>query len=48
MIAAIQFGIDRKYNETDPPYTVLIYNMGASATEGNREMLEFKKCVVSS
>jgi hypoxia up-regulated 1 len=31
--AAIQYGIDRKYNETDPPFNVLIYNMGASATE---------------
>eukprot|EP00463_Aulacantha_scolymantha_P003068 TRINITY_DN3856_c0_g1_i1.p1 TRINITY_DN3856_c0_g1~~TRINITY_DN3856_c0_g1_i1.p1 ORF type:complete len:126 (+),score=20.61 TRINITY_DN3856_c0_g1_i1:23-379(+) len=30
--AAIQYGIDRKYNVSDAPYTVIFYNMGASAT----------------
>jgi molecular chaperone DnaK (HSP70) len=31
--AAVQYGIDRKYNVTDPPHNLIIYNMGASSTE---------------
>lgn len=31
--AAIQYGIDRKQNESDPAHNIILYNMGASATE---------------
>lgn len=31
--AAVQYGVDRKYNLTDPPHNLVIYNMGSSSTE---------------
>jgi len=31
--AAIQYGIDRKYNLTDAPHTILLYNMGSTSTK---------------
>lgn len=31
--AAIQYGIDRKQNESDPGHKIILYNMGSSATE---------------